>query len=76
MTGRIHTTVLAIVLTSATAHAEMPSADIMPPMPPDRGTVAADLPAPRSPTKAQWPLVVAGLSLVLLAGGIVGLRRR
>jgi hypothetical protein len=76
MTGRIHTVALAIALASSTASADVLIADIMPPMPPDRGTVAADLPAPRSPSRAQWPLVVAGVSLVLLAGGIVVRRRR
>lgn len=76
MTGRVEWTVLAIFLTSMSLHAGVAMADIPLPRPPDRGTVAADLPAPRSPTQAQWPLAVAGLSLLLLAGGIVGLRRR
>ena len=76
MTGRTEWIVLAIFLASVGVRAGVAGADIPLPRPPDRGTVAADLPAPRSPTKTQLPLVVAGLSLVLIAGGIVGMRRR
>ena len=67
---------LVAALCCAVAHADVPMADIMPPMPPARGTIADDLPAPSSPTRKQWPLAVAGLALVLLAGGAVGMRRR
>ena len=76
MTGRNEWIVLAMFLASMGARSGVAMADIPLPRPPDRGTVAADLPAPRSPTKTQLPLVVAGLSLVLVAGAIVGRRRR
>ena len=76
MKVRMKWIVLAMLLTSMGMHAGVAMADIPLPMPPDRGTVAADLPAPRSPTQTQLPLMVVGLSLVLIAGGIVGMRRR
>ena len=76
MMGWFHRIGLAAIFCCAVAYANAPMADILPPMPPARGTIADDLPAPSSPTKKQWPIAVAGLVLVLVAGGVVGLRRR
>ena len=76
MTRWLHSFGLVAALGCAVAHADVPMADIMPPMPPARGTIADDLPAPSLPTRKRWPLAVAGLVLVLLAGGAVGMRRR